>query len=483
MITFPSHQVNVGECSVKDDDFIHLSQQAIERFQQSLRLQTIFNENESFNTSAFLALHQHLVDNYPLIHNASFISREIINSYSLLYTINGSNPALTPYMLTAHLDVVPAKKDEWSYDPFSAHIVDGFIYGRGTLDDKNGVIGLMEALEFRLRKKIMPKRSFYLAFGHDEEVTGLHGAYHIGKILADRGVEPDFILDEGMMIVSDGAPGVKGPVAFVGITEKGYATLQLTVANGTDHDIVPEVNSNIGILAQAVSTLERVGHRNLFGSGPEVIMLEHLAPLMGFSYRIIMTNLWLFSYVVSLQFDADAATRAYIKTTTALTMFHSNSDSINVGSSSATAIINHRIHPSQSVTEVINYDKAIINDDRVQFKILDSYNPPRLSPIDSFGYKVIYKSVRQVFKNVPVIPSVMIGNTDTIHYLHLTRNIYRFSPSCLSATTDLKRIHGIDERISLQNYQETLNFYFHVFDNADKGINLPDRDKERAMEF
>lgn len=482
-ITFPSYQHDEGECTSNDNDFIHLSTTRLERFQQAIRLETIFNENESFNTTAFLGLHRLLIHHYPFVHNASFISREVINHYSLLYTIQGSDPSLKPYMLTGHMDVVPAQKDEWSIYPFSGSVVDGFLYGRGTLDNKNGVIGLMEALEFRLSRNIRPKRSFYLAFGHDEEVTGLHGAYHIGKVLADRGVQLDFLLDEGMLIIDGAGPGIDGPVAFIGVTEKGHLTLELTVANGTDNIIMPEATSNIGILAKAVARLENVGHLNLFGYGPEVQMLEHMATFMSVPYRLIMTNLWLFSYLVAYIFDLNRTTRAYIKTSTSVTMFHSNTISTNVGPSSVTAVVNHRVHPSQTVADVINYDKAIINDDRVKFKILDSCDPPAVSPWTSRGYKVIYKSIRQVFKDVPVVPAVMIGNTDTLHYQHLTKNIYRFSPSYLFSTKDLSRIHGIDERISLQNYQETINFYFHIYDNADKGISIHNREEDRALEL
>lgn len=89
-------------------------------------------------------------------------------NYSLLYTIKGSNPKLRPYMLTSHLDVVPAVRSKWSSEPFEAVVKDdGYIYARGTMDAKHLTIGILEATEFLLKNNFQPKRTYFMAFGHD----------------------------------------------------------------------------------------------------------------------------------------------------------------------------------------------------------------------------------------------------------------------------------------------------------------------------
>ena len=77
---------------------------------------------------------------YPAVHSSPLVRQEFVANLSLLYSVRGSNPGLTPYLLASHLDVVPADPAQWDAPPFSAQLIDGFIYARGTIDDKHGVM-------------------------------------------------------------------------------------------------------------------------------------------------------------------------------------------------------------------------------------------------------------------------------------------------------------------------------------------------------
>ena len=125
----------------------------------------------------------------------------------------------------------------------------------------------------------------------------------------------------------------------------------------------------------------------------------------------------------------------------------------------------------QNVQEVIEYDKKLINDPEIEIEIKgDPIEPHPISPYDSesFGYQTIKKSISQVFADSIAIPGIFVATTDTRWYLKFTKSVYRFSPSIMMNEADTKRFHGHDERISVDNYLKTVNFYHHIMLNSDK---------------
>jgi carboxypeptidase PM20D1 len=201
-------------------------------------------------------------------------------------------------LLAAHFDVVPANRvnDNWSFEPFKGVINEGFIYGRGALDDKASMLSQLEALKVLLRRQGQPKRTLYLAYGHDEESAGHEGA---GKI-ADFINEPlEYVLDEGTMIIEDLFPELNRPVAYISIAEKGYLTLKFSVNTTGGHSSMPKFkDSAIYILSQAINKLETQRVPSMFGLGPEKSILEKLSVHFGFIKRILFSNIWLFKPVL-----------------------------------------------------------------------------------------------------------------------------------------------------------------------------------------
>ena len=183
-----------------------------------------------------------------------FVDLKLINKYSLLYKIEGTDKSLKPYLLAAHLDVVPAnaQSDSWKFDPFSGHIDDGFVYARGTLDDKSSMISQLEAIQIFLKQNGQPKRTIYLAYGHDEEISGYQGANEIAKYLADISLE--FVLDEGTMIMENVLKGLDTPLAYISNAEKGYLTVKFYVNTTGGHSSMPDPEDfSIYIVAEAIT--------------------------------------------------------------------------------------------------------------------------------------------------------------------------------------------------------------------------------------
>ncbi|XP_053102640.1 N-fatty-acyl-amino acid synthase/hydrolase PM20D1 isoform X3 [Hemicordylus capensis] len=444
-------------------------QELKEALKGAIRLQTVSFSDKEQNTTALAEFEPYIRRVFPELFSAPFIQHEVIGEYSHLFTIQGSNPQLQPYMLIAHIDVVPATSDGWDIDdPFSAEERDGFIYGRGTLDNKNSVVAILHALEFLLRRNYRPRRSFYIGFGHDEEVGGKKGAMKIVTELESRGVELSFLLDEGSFIFDGVFTAVKKPIAIVGITEKGSITASFSVTLAPGHSSAPSKRTSIGILSEAISKLELNPMPNLFGHGPELMMFEQMAPEFSFPLNIIMANLWLFAPLVGRILEQVPSTNTLVRTTTAITMFHAGVKS-NVIPQSANATINFRIHPSQTVEQVLKIAEKTIDDNRVKIETMNAFDPLPVSPWDdqTLGVQVFRQTILDVFPDVGgIVPGICVANTDSRHYGGLTKAIYRFN-SVIFKPDDLPRFHGLNERISIESYEKQVEFFFQLIQNSD----------------
>lgn len=432
---------------------------------KAIQLNTTSNrDTKKIDYGPLQELHSLLQTSYPLLHRT--LQVETINEHSLLYTWKGQNENLRPALFAAHIDVVEAGHDnatDWVHSPFSGAIADGYIWGRGALDDKAAVVAQLHAIESLLEQGFQSQRTVYLAFGQDEETGGANGAAEISKILARRGVKPEFLLDEGMPITDGILKGVSQPVALIGIAEKGYVNLELNVKSDGGHSSSPPRETAVGILAKAIHQIEQHPMpANL--SGPVGKMFDTLTPEMNFPQRVVLSNRWLFAPLLETQLAAKNSTNALIRTTAAPTMLE-GSQQENVLPANARAIINYRILPGDDVEAVITHATQTINDERVSISIYgNATEPSDVSATNSKAYTQIATSVREVFPEVLVAPALLIAATDTRHYASLADNVYRFRPLFVGPD-DIKRFHGSNERIGTENLLRMTAFYKRLFKN------------------
>lgn len=248
-----------------------------EALKGAIQIPTVSFGPGEFNTTALAEFGKYVRKAFPVVFKTSFIQHEVVGEYSHLFTVQGSDPSLQPYMLLAHIDVVPASDQGWEVPPFSGLERDGFIHGRGTLDNKNSVMAILQALELLLVRKYIPRRSFLIALGHDEEVSGANGAQKISALLQARGTQIAFIVDEGGFILDNFIPNFKKPFAMVAVSEKGSINLMLQVNMTPGHSSAPPKETSIGTLAAAVSRLEQTPLPNMSGNGPLKKLLQQLA--------------------------------------------------------------------------------------------------------------------------------------------------------------------------------------------------------------
>jgi carboxypeptidase PM20D1 len=422
-----------------------------------LRLQTISNDDAAeFQAEPFLALHRLLETRYPQAH--AKLKREIVSGYSLLYTWRGSDPTLAPMLLTAHLDVVPVTAEalpDWEQPPFAGNVADGFVWGRGAIDDKGSLIAIFEAVEQLVAAGFAPRRTIYLACGHDEEVGGDHGAAAITALLRLRGVRLWLSLDEGMAVVS-GIGGLTGSAALIGIAEKGFLTLELTAREPGGHSSTPPPQSAIGRLARAVQRLEENPLPARI-DGVAAQMFDALAPLLPLERRLALgQRAWLgplLEYVLA----QDPGTNALIRTTTAVTMIRGGVKE-NVLPQSATATVNFRLLPGEGAKSVIARVREIVADDGIEIRVRTANEASPVSPSGGAQFGALRAALQEVDPGLPVAPGLVLGGTDTRWYGEISDASYRFVPFHLDPS-DLRRAHGTNERLSEQNLDWGVRFY------------------------
>jgi carboxypeptidase PM20D1 len=439
---------------------------AANRLAEAIRFQTISSAaNPEQNAEALRAMQAHLAASFPAFHAAA--KRETVGGHSLLYTWQGTDPALKPVALLAHQDVVPiapGTEKDWQHPPFAGVVADGFVWGRGSWDDKGNLYAIMEAAERLAQQGFRPRRTIYFAFGHDEEVAGQRGATAIAALLAQRNVRLDFVLDEGLLITHGMLKGLDRPLALIGVAEKGYATLTLTAQATPGHSSMPPRDTAIGLLSAALVQLET--HRLPMRINSTVAaMLATVAPEMHGIDRVVLSNLWLLKPLLLHEFEKSGPSEANVRTTTALTIFKAGEQD-NVLPGNAEATVNFRLLPGDTQASVTEHVRRTVDNDRIAIAPYPgNTDPPPVTAAEGPSYVALNRTIRETFPDVLVAPGLMVAATDSRHYAGIADNIFRFSP-VRATSEDLKRFHGTNERLSVANYGDMIRFYVRLMQNT-----------------
>jgi carboxypeptidase PM20D1 len=443
---------------------------AAETLAGAIRARTVSAyEPADANADQFRALHAHLQQRFPRVH--AQLQREVVADFTLVYTWPGRDAAAKPVALLAHQDVVPiapGTEKDWHVDPFAGVQKEGFVWGRGAWDNKSNIVAQLQAVEMLLASGFTPGRTVYLVFGADEEVGGRRGAAAVAALLQQRGVRLDFVLDEGLLITEGVMAGLKPPTALIGIAEKGYMSVVLRASATPGHSSMPPPKGTSAVALLAAS-LKRLDDEQLPAGirGVAQQMFDTIAPEMAGFSRVALSNLWLFGPLVQRQLEAGASTNAMLRTTTALTVVNAgNKDNVLPGRAEAT--VNFRLLPGDTREQVLAHVKQATGTAAERFELYalpGAVEASPVSPTDSAAYRLIERTVREVFPGTLVAPGLMIAATDSRHFAALSDHIFRFSP-VRAAPQDLARFHGTNERIAQANLGELIRFYHRLLTQA-----------------
>lgn len=442
----------------KEQSRLYLNKKAFSYYlSKAIKYKTISNANIR-NDEEFYQYISFLEDSFPKVHQT--LTKKIIKHKSLLFIWKGKQADLDPVLFVSHSDVVPVEStsiDHWKYPPFSGQKAEGYIWGRGTLDNKSTTIGQLLAFEKLITDDFQPDRTLILAIGSDEEAGGKNGAKEIASYLSEQNIKIGYILDEGGIIANGILPSISKPIALIGIAEKGYVSLLLEARHSGGHASMPPPQSAIDILSSALYKLKSTSLAAKM-TGPVTQMFEFLGPEMNGFNKVLFANLWLFKPLIKQQLSLSPSTNATIRTTAAITKINGGVAE-NVLPASASATVNIRLIPGDTIEAVLSSIQNAINDPRITLSILpDSSEASSIADIKSPFFTSLQKTVSQIFPNTLVAPYLTITATDSRHFKTLSRNIYRFSPIQLNKD-DLTRIHGHNERISTANFSKMVNFY------------------------
>ncbi|MGC5170948.1 M20/M25/M40 family metallo-hydrolase [Microbacterium sp. DT81.1] len=396
-----------------------------------------------------------LAELYPLVHERLTLER--ITDFGLLFRWAGHEASAQPVVLMAHYDVVPVdESDDWTFPPFEGRIEDGWVFGRGALDDKGPLAVVMDAVENLLAEDFTPARDVYLSFGGNEEIYGA-AAQQIAATLEDRGIVPWLVLDEGGAVVDAPLPFALGDAAMVGVGEKGVLTLRLTARGEGGHASAPPPVTAVGRIARAV---DRLGPSTFPARTRPAItrMLSLFANRAGGPEQTLLRTLATFPWLTARAFSrmgGEAA--ALVRTTVAATMQHGGT-AANVLPSLASAVLNLRIALGETVEGTLRRVKRRIADPLVEVTVVEASEPSPESPTDNAQFALIVDAVKTSYPEAATVPYVMMAATDSRHFHRFSPAVYRFAPLEMSKAQRAS-IHGVDERVEIASLERGERFH------------------------
>lgn len=364
-----------------------------------------------------------------------------------------------PIVLMAHYDVVPVNESNWDKPPFAAVIENGVMFGRGTLDTKVTFNGILSAANHLIGKGFQPEQDIYFAFSGGEEVNG-KGAPNIVNYFKTHAITPALVVDEGGAVVENVFPGVKQPCGLIGIAEKGMINAEFRTKSAGGHASAPKPHTPVGILAAACKRIEDHPFPSHI-DGPARDMFDTLGRHASFLYRMIFANLWCFGWVIDLLGKKSGGEmNALMRTTVAFTQMQGSS-ARNVIPPEAAMVANMRLNPHDSVNSALSYLRKTVQNDAVEVRALESFEPSPISEISCPAWDKVARAVASTWRGCIVSPYLMVQCSDSRHYRDISNHVYRFSAMDLTAE-ERATIHGNNECIRLETIAKAVEFYIRL---------------------
>lgn len=440
---------------------------ALSRFRTALRLATVTpREDDPEGLQSLESFLDFVEASFPAFFGAARTWRQ--GPWGLCACLPATCPPEEvtglPVLFLSHYDVVPVDASAWTHPPFGADMAPDSsgkdcIWGRGTLDNKNTLMALMEALEELAAPGTRRMRDIWIALGGDEERNGARGAMAMAAWFRKEGLRFSFVHDEGAIVSRGFLKGVDTPLGLIGVAEKGYVNLRLTADQAPGHASRPP-------RAQAAAELGRALARLESGVFPDRMtpsvagFLQGLAPLLGGIPGFLSRHPGIFGGLLMKAMGGNPDAAGMFHTTLALTQLE-GSGAPNVMPHRVQGVCNLRILPGDTVESALEQVRRRLRGLKVRAEVDPDCLPFGAvadSPRDHEGYRMVASAVAESFPGCAVLPYLVTARTDSAAYADLAGGIYRFSPLSLDSA-QAALIHGHDERISLANWKAGMDFY------------------------
>lgn len=440
----------------------------------------------------------YLEKTFPHVH--STLTLEKVNTHGLFYTWKGSEESLKPIILMAHQDVVPvdpATVSQWEHAPWSGDYDGKYIWGRGSTDCKDSLIGILEAVEHLIEANFQPKRTIILSFGFDEEISGGRGARKLGEAILERYGKDSIeaIVDEGA-----GLAKVWGTLfALPAVGEKGYIDVEVVVRMPGGHSSIPSPHTSIGVASEFISLIEANPYESkLYPENPFLGLLQcgaaHGPEFPKKLKKLLPGGPRTCSKKGRLERELGALDpiAKYSFTTSQAVDVINGGVKANALPERTTFLINHRVNIGETPDDVMKQITKLASKIAKKYKLtLNAFNdaeeipssitishrpdilyPAPVTPTSVEGttpYGILAGTTRALYGDVVMSPGLMTGNTDTKYYWNLTKHIFRFGPGFDVNDPDVTfNAHTVNERLSVVAHIKLVQWYSLFMRNMDE---------------
>ena len=493
---------------INDETFRNSS---LYKMQQAIRINTTsFNDdlpldvgNNLDKFEHFTKFHDFLKDEFKLVYKN--LQLNMVNHFGLVYIWEGSNSSLKPLLLMAHQDTSPINLktlNQWIHEPFSGDYDGKYLYGRGSGDCKNLLIGHLEAIEELIKIGFKPRRTIILSYGFDEEISGFRNENpkFIENIYGPNSMYA--IVDEGGVSLMNVG---ETQLAVVGTAEKGYLDLSISIEKQGGHSSIVDKRTAIGIMGQLIVEIDNNEMPTYFiDKNPTFYQYVCLAE------NSIDIDTKLKNDILNSQIDQNANenvrnfinkdkyTAYAIKTSQAIDIINGG-EKINALPEYVELMINSRVAVEENIT--IAYNKFVKDTTNIAerynlglnvqmaysdeiIEVIPATEMGKLtikpitmlepSPITSIGdkhWEIFAGSIKHLYEElaypdskVVVTPGLGTGNTDTKHYWNLSDHIYRYRPGVLPSVN--ANSHGVNEYIEFDSHLQIIAFTFEYIQSV-----------------
>ena len=431
----------------------------IKNLQTLIRKETISSLND-IDLTKFREFHEILKETFPNLFKVVDVKDF---DGSLLLTWEGKDKTKNPIMFMNHHDVVEAT-GKWISDPFEANIIDGKMYGRGTLDTKGGLFAMLEAADELIENGYVPNRTIYFESACTEETTG-HGADIISNWMLENNIKLDMVFDEGGMVMYDPIGGAKGTFAMVGMGEKGCADLKFIARSNGGHASTPVKNTPLVRLGKF---MEEVDKKNIFKTEMSDTIKEMFGRILPYMVPLKLGRRFVnfaSPLLKKILPSFSATANALLKTTIAFTMA-GGSNGTNVLPEEAYVIGNMRFSHHEGGEHSIEAVRNIAKKYDIELEILDPGFESRICDYKSSAFKLVEEACFATLKEIDkVVPYIMNGASDSRYFDRVCDSCIRFLPFKIDEQ-QLESIHGLNENIDISNLVPAVEYYTYLMTNC-----------------